>query len=71
MSLEVNLALIQYKLTSILDEMNAPNNYYAMPETSKQISCVMPGKQKEWISRLGMVLEEVKDLTTNGKGGEK
>lgn len=45
------------RLHQIILEMQDGHNYYAQPQRDQQVSCVMPGKMEEWISRLSMVEE--------------
>lgn len=49
------------KLEQIVKEMQNPENYYKQPDRGKQIVMVMPGKQTEWISRLSMIVEGLKE----------
>lgn len=51
------------KLNQILSEMQNPKFYYNQPQRNSQVSCVMPGKQEEWISRLSMIREELQECT--------
>lgn len=54
------MELILKQLEQIILEMQGSGNYYAQPQRNQAASVVMPGKQEEWISRLSMVVEEVK-----------
>lgn len=47
-------------LERIIEEMRDAKNYYAQPQRNQQVCVVMPGKQDEWISRLSMVKEGLK-----------
>lgn len=50
------------KLAPILSEMQNPKFYYSQPYRKHQISCVVPGKQEEWISRLSMIKNELEEV---------
>lgn len=52
------------KLTLIISEMQNPKFYYSQPYRKHQISCVIPGKQEEWISRLSMIKNELEEVET-------
>lgn len=49
------------KLFQITEEMQNRKNYYTQPQRAQQICAVAPGKQQEWISRLEMVKESLKE----------
>jgi len=51
------------KLEQIIKEMQDPKNYYSQPQRSSQVTCVVPAKQTEWISRLYMIKEELTATT--------